>query len=137
MTPLAHYPEGTRQFEYTLKLCKARNVAERFFGVLKSTWRCLSYQRVLTYSPEMAGKIVNACATLHNIRIHCILPAFKDFDDINQEINGDELHQNQPEPEFDTALFGNGREPRAIAQCVQKQLMLEKFGYYRDGNNDE
>lgn len=69
MTPLPHYPEGTRQFEYTKKICKARNVVERFFGVLKSMWRCLSYQRVLMYSPDMAGKIVNACTTLHNIRI--------------------------------------------------------------------
>ncbi|XP_024884604.1 putative nuclease HARBI1 isoform X3 [Temnothorax curvispinosus] len=47
MTPLAHYPEWSRQYQYTLKLCKARNIVERFFGVLKAIWRCLSSQRVL------------------------------------------------------------------------------------------
>jgi len=137
MTPLPHYPEGTRQFEYTKKICKARNVVERFFEVLKSMWRCLSYQRVLMYSPDMAGKIVNACATLHNIRIHCNLPTLEDFDIIDQENNQDELLENQPEPEFDPALIGNERGPRAIAQRIQKQLMLEQFGNYRDGNNDQ
>lgn len=60
MTPLPHYPEGTRQFEYTKKLCKARNVVERFFGVFKSVWRWLFYQRVLMYAPDKAGRIVNA-----------------------------------------------------------------------------
>lgn len=137
MTPLPHYPEGTRQFEYTKKLCKARNVVERFFGVLKSMWRCLSYQRVLMYSPGMAGKIVNACATLHNIRLHSNLPAFEDFDAIDQENNRVELLEHQPEPDFDPALRPNERAPRAIAQRIQKQLMLEQFGNYRDGNNDE
>ncbi|XP_071653587.1 putative nuclease HARBI1 isoform X3 [Temnothorax longispinosus] len=47
MTPLADFPENTQQFQYTQQLCKARNVVERFFGVFKSVWRCLSYQRVL------------------------------------------------------------------------------------------
>jgi len=75
MTPLANYPEGTRQFLYTQDLCKARNVVERFFGCFKSMWRCLSYQRVLMYSPAFAGHIVNACAVLYNMRLHHRLPA--------------------------------------------------------------
>lgn len=137
MTPLPYYPEGTRQFEYTKKLCKARNVVERFFGVLKSMWRCLSYQRVLMYSPDMASKIVNACATLHNIRIHCNLPAFEDCDAIDQENNRIELHMNEPEPEFVPALIANERGPRATAQRIQKQLILDRFRNFRDGNNDE
>lgn len=33
-------------------------------------WKCLSYQRVLMYTPEISGKIVNACAIIHNMRIH-------------------------------------------------------------------
>lgn len=84
MTPLPHYPEGTRQFEYTKYLCKARNVVERFFGVFKSVWRCLSYQRVLMYAPDKAGRIVNACATLHNMRIHYKLPNCEDDIDVEQ-----------------------------------------------------
>ncbi|XP_067633998.1 putative nuclease HARBI1 [Eurosta solidaginis] len=69
MTPLPNQPEGTPKFRYNEALCKARNPIERLFGVLKGTWRCLSRQRVLLYEPGFAGKIVNACSTLHNIRL--------------------------------------------------------------------
>lgn len=70
MTPLPHYPQWSRQYHYNEKLCKARNVVERFFGVFKGTWRCLSYQRVLMYAPEIAEQIINTCAVLHNMRLH-------------------------------------------------------------------
>lgn len=68
-------------------------------------WRCLSYQRVLMYSPSMTGKIVNACATLHNIRLHCNLPAFEDLDAIYEGNNRVELHEHQPEPENEIQLL--------------------------------
>lgn len=79
MTPLPHYPEWS-QYQYNInninnkKLCKARSIVKRFFGVLKGTWRCMSYQRVLMYAPEVAGLIINACAVLHNMRLHYRLP---------------------------------------------------------------
>ncbi|XP_018314117.1 putative nuclease HARBI1, partial [Mycetomoellerius zeteki] len=79
MTPLPHYPQQSRQFRYNEKLCKARSVVERFFGVLKGTWRCLSYQRVLMYAPEIAEQIVNACAILHNICLHYRLPFDEEY----------------------------------------------------------
>ncbi|XP_036340845.1 putative nuclease HARBI1 [Rhagoletis pomonella] len=69
MTPLPNQPEGTPKFRYNEALCKAQNPVERLFGVLKGTWRCLSQQRVLLYDPGFAGKVVNACSTLHNIRL--------------------------------------------------------------------
>lgn len=90
LTPLPHYPEGTRQYEYTKKHCKARNVVERFFGVFKSMWRCLSYQRVLMYTPETAGKIVNACAVIHNMRVHYRLP----IQQIDNYIEQEPIHEN-------------------------------------------
>ncbi|CAH2088782.1 unnamed protein product [Euphydryas editha] len=36
LTPLANFPEDTRQYQYTQQLFKARSVVERFFGVFKS-----------------------------------------------------------------------------------------------------
>lgn len=97
MTPLPHYREGTRQFKYTIKHCKARNVVERFFGVFKSVWRCLSYQRVLMYSPNMAGKIVNACAVLHNMRIHYRVPVEEEniYNWINDDYGVRHLEDNE------------------------------------------
>ncbi|CAL1672570.1 unnamed protein product [Lasius platythorax] len=47
----------------------AKSCVERLFGVWKAVFRCLSEQRRLMSEPDIAGKIVNACAVLHNMRI--------------------------------------------------------------------
>lgn len=67
MTPIVRTVAGSPEEHYTKTHCSARNVIERCFGVLKARWRCLLAHRVLHYSPQKAGKIVNACAVLHNI----------------------------------------------------------------------
>ncbi|XP_032690439.1 putative nuclease HARBI1 isoform X1 [Odontomachus brunneus] len=69
MTPLKHEQPNTSRFQYNEELCSARCCVERLFGTWKAIFRCLSAQRRLMYEPDMAGKIVNACAVLHNIRI--------------------------------------------------------------------
>jgi len=127
MTPLPHYREGTRQFKYTIKHCKARNVVERFFGVFKSVWRCLSYQRVLMYSPDMAGKIVNACAVLHNMRINYRVPVEEENIDnwINDDYGVRHLEDNE--------MMERGG-PRAVAMRIQKQIMQNWFPDYIDGD---
>lgn len=127
MTPLPHYAEWSRQYYYNEKLCKARNVVERFFGVLKGTWRCLSYQRVLMYYPEIAGQIVNACAVLYNMRLHYRLP---------QDVNENEILNARANVYIEGAARQeeeavNHREPRAVAQRIQKQIMQEWFPDYR------
>ncbi|XP_025157309.1 putative nuclease HARBI1 [Harpegnathos saltator] len=131
MTPLVDFPENTRQFHYTQQLCKARNVVERFFGVFKSVWRCLSYQRVLMYRPAFAAKIVNACAVLHNIRIQHRLPVEELEAPIAADngeyenaglIDNEDLHQ---------------RGPRALAQRIQRQIMRKRFPNYRDAQDEE
>lgn len=120
MTPLPHYPEWSRQYHYNQKLCKARNVVERFFGVLKGTWRCLSYQRVLMYAPDIAGQIVNACAVLHNMRLHYKLPF--DMEEENMIQHNDPVHHWNDAEEQEPEIH---RGPRAVAQRIQKQIMLE------------
>lgn len=37
------------------------------------------------YSPEMAGKIVNACSVIHNMRIYYRLPIHQIEDYVEQE----------------------------------------------------
>lgn len=69
MTPLKHERAGNPRLMYNQALCKARSEIERCFGVFKAQFRCLSTQRKLMYDTEMAGKIVNACAVLHNMRL--------------------------------------------------------------------
>ncbi|XP_029340937.1 putative nuclease HARBI1 [Acyrthosiphon pisum] len=126
MTPLPHYQEGTREFEYTKNLCKARNVVERFFGVFK---RCLSYQRVLMYAPDKAGRIVNACATLHNMRIHYNLPIPE------EELAGEQIGQNIYE-NIEIPNIDQQGGPRAVAKRIQRHI-LDQYDHLRDGEVED
>nr|XP_046467709.1 putative nuclease HARBI1 [Neodiprion pinetum] len=127
LTPLANFPEDTRQHQYTQQLCKARSVVERFFGVFKSVWRCLSYQRVLMYEPAFAAKIVNACAVLHNMRVQLRL----NNEDDEQLAPIAHPVENDVDP-MDQDEEYNRRGPRALAQRIQQQIMRERFPNFRD-----
>ncbi|XP_071580831.1 putative nuclease HARBI1 [Temnothorax nylanderi] len=134
MTPLPHYPQQSRQFHYNEQLCKARSVVERFFGVLKGTWRCLSYQRVLMYAPEVAGQIVNTCAVLHNMRLYYRLP----FDEIEEIVQNEQAELDERDNVAEIQDVVLRRPPRAVAQRIQKQIMRERFpNYYCAWDNEE
>ena len=45
-------------------------MVERTIGVLKNRFRCILGARQLHYSPNVAAKITNVCAALHNICIY-------------------------------------------------------------------
>jgi len=70
-------------------------VIERCIGVLKERWRCLKCDRTLHYRPEKAGKIVNACAVLHNfcqlrnVPEPAQLPPPERHDDEDPEMDGE------------------------------------------------
>ncbi|XP_046587846.1 putative nuclease HARBI1 [Neodiprion lecontei] len=113
LTPLANFPEDTRQHQYTQQLCKARSVVERFFGVFKSVWRCLSYQRVLMYEPAFAAKIVNACAVLHNMRVQLRL-------------------NNEDDEQLAPIAHPVENDVDPMAQRIQQQIMRERFPNFRD-----
>ncbi|KYM80148.1 hypothetical protein ALC53_09242 [Atta colombica] len=68
MTSLKHEKSNMPRFQYNENLCSARSCIKRF-DVWKAMFRCLTTQRRLIYEPGMAGKIINACAVLHNMRI--------------------------------------------------------------------
>lgn len=73
MTPITDAEENTPESRYTAAHIAARNCIERCFGVLKQRFRCLLKHRTLHYSPVRAGKIIKACAVLHNMAIrHCL-----------------------------------------------------------------
>ncbi|XP_024873458.1 putative nuclease HARBI1 [Temnothorax curvispinosus] len=117
LTPLPHEPEETPRFFYNEALCSARNCVERLFGVLKSTWRCLSKHRVLQYEPGFAGKIVNACAVLHNMRI---AGGILDDDPFEKYANGD-----VPGIHIDD---DDNLRPLTLARRIQDRLIVERFG---------
>jgi len=118
-TPLKHEVAGSPRYQYNEDLCSARSCVERLFGVWKSVFRCLSAQRQLMYEPDMAGKIVNACAVLHNMRIaHRLQEIEVDEHEILHHIRMNDRAVGQHE-----ALPG-----RAIAIRVQDNFIARQYG---------
>lgn len=87
-------PQNTPESRFNTRHRFIRSSIEQCFGRLKSRFRCLLKHRVLHYTPINAGKIVNACAVLHNICQAHNVPIYND--DIDNEgldnhinVNGD------------------------------------------------
>lgn len=78
--------------------------------------------RVLQYDPGFAGRIVNACAVLHNIRLaHGILYA-----DALDEFHDERICENNNNA-HDIIEDHNVRGPLAIARRIQDRLIEERF----------
>lgn len=86
LTPVLNAEENSPEARYTHMHVKARNCVERCFGVLKGRFRCLHKHRTLEYSPIKAGRIINACAVLHNF---CIISGLALEEDSELDV-GDE-----------------------------------------------
>lgn len=76
------------------------------------------------YEPGLAGRIVNACAVLHNIRIHHRL---QDIDVDPEEI---EAHRaaNMPNPEMEINDNGDFLQGRALAMRIQNSFISQQYG---------
>lgn len=123
MTPLKHEIPGSPRFRYNDDLCSARSCVERLFGVWKAVFRCLSVQRRLMYEPGMAGKIVNVCAVLHNMRIAHRM----------QEVEVDEIEiEAFRRMGLNADVEDNERERifrgRAHAVRIQENLIARQYG---------
>jgi len=125
MTPLPNEPEGSPRYLYNQELCSARNCVERLFGVMKSVWRCLSRHRVLQYEPGMSGKIVNACAVLHNMRIANRLE--QNICEEDDENIADIDMNNYNDDDDDDDDDNNDFRPLALARRIQERLIRKRF----------
>lgn len=88
MTPIENALPGTPESRYTESHIQTRNCVERCIGVLKGRFLCLS--KILRYSPEKVGNIVNACAILHNICVAARLNLDLEVAPQNFEDNNDQ-----------------------------------------------
>ncbi|XP_063911205.1 putative nuclease HARBI1 [Zophobas morio] len=115
LTPIIGAEDNTPEGRYNKAHIRARNCVERCIGLLKSYFRCLLKDRVLHYSPEVAGKIIYSCAVLHNIlRIRNI-----ENDEIN--IVYDNENYNNEELEYEEHnLLHEGR-------ITRNNLILQHF----------
>lgn len=116
---MPHQQPGTPEYFYNEALCQARSCVERTFGVLKSVFRCLNQERRLMYEPGLAGRIVNACAVLHNMRIDNELP--NNF--IREDLR--EPAVNHPNLELDNE--GLPERGVALAQRIRDRLIHQVF----------
>lgn len=81
------------------------------------------------YDPTFAGHIVNACAVLHNMRLHYRLPA-------NGFYVEDEVNVGMPIQDVGQAENEIRQGPRAVAQRIQDQIIRERYGHIPEGNPD-
>lgn len=97
MTPIPDALPNTPEAIYNERHIRTRNVAERGFGVWKARFRSIRKDRVLHYSHEAAGRIIYACAVLHNIcRKYNIEDEFDNIssDDEDEADNNDYINEN-------------------------------------------
>lgn len=74
LTPIADAEANSLEERYNRRQMSCRALIERCNGILKMRFRCLLKHRVLHYTPQVACKIINACAVLHNICIENNVP---------------------------------------------------------------
>ncbi|XP_077507094.1 uncharacterized protein LOC144116251 [Amblyomma americanum] len=96
-----------------------RSVVERTIGVLKSQFRCLQRYRALHYEPEVAAKIVVACAVLHNVCIYARQPYLNTYDSDDPDGDTDQCEEEQEIPAF----YPIGRSKR--------EQLLQAFAHRR------
>lgn len=79
----------------------------------------------MQYEPGFAGRIVNACAVLHNMRnAHGIFD-----EDLFDEFHHDEyIYENCDNVEDDINPNNNVRGFLAIARRIQDRLIAQRFG---------
>jgi hypothetical protein len=64
MTPHNHNADDAAEVRYNVAHKRTRRLVENAFGILKERFPCLNMMRL---NPRFAGRVVMACATLHNI----------------------------------------------------------------------
>ncbi|KAM4712254.1 uncharacterized protein FYW61_021203 [Anableps anableps] len=65
-TPYTEPVEGPLQALFNCHHSRARSVAERAFGVMKTRWRS-TLSNTLEVKPAFAPQVVSSCAFLHNV----------------------------------------------------------------------
>lgn len=97
----------------------ARCAVERCIGLLKARFRCLLRHRVLEYAPEKAGRIVNACAILHNMCVKARVP------------DPPELPVVALAAEVDNEIYQPGQDPMPEGRNILREARLVRDNIIR------
>lgn len=124
LTPIREVQPNTPEERFNNRLKSARNLIERCNGVLKNRFRCLLKHRVLHYSPQKAGLIINACVCLHNMCIENNVPEAPPEGDM-EVIDYGVLEQNVIFNEDN--LLNQGNADLENARRLQRNIILNHF----------
>lgn len=119
MIPILQAGAGTPEEHYNNVHCRTRCAIERCFGLLKARWRCLLRHRVLHYSPEKVGQIINCCAILHNIAIDAGVPE-PEAVNVNEMVDNIEMEAPNVQP-LDQHV--NRQQLLPVARNIRNQLV--------------
>ncbi|KAJ8966213.1 hypothetical protein NQ314_003679 [Rhamnusium bicolor] len=118
LAPIPDAPDGSPDARYTLMLCRARNVIERFFGVLTQRFCCLLKHQVLRYNHATSALIFHSCCVLYNICIERNLVNYEDAEEFENE--EDDVNANQAMDDIDIP-----QDVLAAARHVQNHVIAE------------
>ncbi|XP_074283350.1 uncharacterized protein LOC141607899 [Silene latifolia] len=96
-----HRPQTAEEY-FNLRHAQARNVIERCFGLLKGRWGIL--RSPSWFSLQTHGRIVLACALLHNLVKRYMSPESFDDDELYEEIESDGDESDDDEVEYITSI---------------------------------
>lgn len=106
----------TAEVAYNRAHRKARHRVERCIGILKARFRCLCKQRILMYSPATAGRIINACAVLHNILLDANYPMPPEEEIAEQADDDDEEEEDRILDAQQVLVAGNRIRDQIVQQ---------------------
>ena len=117
MTPVADPAPGSAEERYNEAQKSARSCIERLNGTLKTRFRCILGERVLRYNPQKVGRIVIACAVLHNMGVAAR------FDEIQHgQFNlGGHENGNNPAPR------GGGNAQNLVNGLQARNAIIERY----------
>ncbi|XP_069502211.1 zinc finger protein 282-like isoform X2 [Ambystoma mexicanum] len=116
LTPVRN-PQNRHEEDFNRAHTRTRVVIEQTFGLLKARFCCISRSGgALIYGPEKVGKIITACAMLHNMCIRRNIPLPPDVElPPPGEVEGEEGVEVGHRPGRET------REGRAVRKMVIEQ----------------
>lgn len=119
LTPIENAQPDSPESRYTERHTATRNTIERLNGVLKSRFRCLIKHRALHYLPPKAGKVIYACAVLHNMCLEYNVPEIENEVEV-EDIQNDAENDAEIQIEVDNNILTSARR-------IRNNLILQHF----------
>lgn len=126
-TPVANAEVDSPEERYNKRQISCRSLIERCNGLLKMRFRCLLKHRVLHYTPEVASKIINSCAVLHNICIENNVPLLYDDNNGQQDEWQDDMFNQEAPNNNEEVENANRVNPELAAGKILRRRLIHNY----------